>query len=60
MWKRRTSTGVSVTLNMIIMAMIVVVTMMMMTIIMTLTMIVTFGEERLTEFIYIHQHKRQL
>ena len=38
----------------------VALNMMVMTIIMTLTTIVTFGEDRLTEFIYVHQHKRQL
>ncbi len=43
------------TLNLMIMAIIVVV---ILTIIMTLIMIVTFGEERVTESIYIH--KRQL
>jgi len=39
---------------------VAMIAVMMTTMVMTLTMIVTFGEERLTEFLYVHQHKRQL
>lgn len=48
-WNVTASTGVSLNMNIFILAMMVVVMMVM-------TVIVTFGEERVTEIMYVTYH----